>query len=123
MKVSVKVDISPREIADRQRKFLESASGPQAWLDARIIRDTDPFVPMDTGMLASSSIRASEPGTGEVVYDTPYAQKLYSGVTMNFSRDKHPQATHHWHEKAKSIWLDAWGRGVARLMGGIWRRG
>ena len=90
----------------------------QQWLDKRVVQDTDKFVPMDIGMLAGSPRRATEFGSGKVVYDTPYARRQYYGVNFNFSRDKHPNATHHWFEKAKSIFLKYWVSGVARVMGG-----
>lgn len=90
----------------------------QMWLGKRVIQDSNEFVPMDTGLLASTVIGNSNIGRGLIVYATKYAKRLYYGVSFSFSKDKHPKATHHWFEKAKSIWLQTWIDGVRKIMGG-----
>ena len=87
-----------------------------AALDSQIIKDTTPFVPMRTGTLASSPLRASK--VGEIRYATPYAARLYYGEGFNFRKTPHPQATHHWFEKAKTVWMRRWTRIVAALLTG-----
>jgi len=104
------------------RKVGASTREAQAWLDSRVLKDSDPFVPMDTGMLAQSG-RRSVYGSGIVAWLMPYARRLYYGVRFNFSTDNNPKATHHWFEKAKTKFLSAWGQGVAKIQGGTWRRG
>lgn len=121
-KAEIKTKISAAKLAAQMRKEIQEADGVQAKFDSIVAKDTNEFVPMDTGMLAGSVLRASNFGDGELVYDEPYASRLYCGESFNFSRDMHPKATHHWFEKAKSIHLDKWGRMLARLLGGMWRR-
>ena len=96
------VRFSTAEIARMHSEKLRGAQGAQAMLTGRIIKDTDPFVPMDTGMLAVTPREASDFENGIIVYDRPYARRLYYGETFNFAADRHPKATHHWFEKAKA---------------------
>lgn len=119
-KANVAVNIDPSTIFARAQGDMKTA---QKWLDERIVKDSNPFVPFDTGLLAGSPGRATQFGSGRIVYDEPYARRLYRGEHFTFSRDKHPKATHHWTEKAKSIFLDSWGWGVAKILGGRWRGG
>lgn len=51
----------------------------QKTVDAAVIRECFPYVPFDEGILAGSANTATEIGSGEVVYDTPYARYLYYG--------------------------------------------
>jgi hypothetical protein len=95
-------------------EFQNRARVAHAALDSQIIKDTDPYVPFRTGMLASSPIRSSE--IGLIRYNTPYARKCYYGVHINFRKVFHPKATHHWLEKSKPIWFRQWVRIVTRLM-------
>ena len=87
-----------------------------AALDSQIIKDTDPFVPFRTGMLASSPLRSSQPGI--IHYNTPYARSCYYGVGWNFRKAFHPQATWRWLEKSKPIWIKRWTRIVASILAG-----
>lgn len=51
----------------------------QKVIDAAVIRECYPYVPFAEGVLAGSANTATEIGSGEVVYDTPYARYLYYG--------------------------------------------
>lgn len=100
----------------------------QKVVDAAVIRECFPYVPFYEGILAGSANTATEIGSGEVVYDTPYARYLYYGevygpnipITENgiitgywspkekfptaakleYSTEKNPQAGSHWFERA-----------------------
>ena len=87
-----------------------------AALDSQVIKDTNPFVPFRTGTLASSPLRSSR--VGLIRYSTPYATRVYYGEGFNFRKVHHPQATHHWLEKSKAIWLPRWIRIVVRVLTG-----
>ena len=90
----------------------------QVMLDDAVKRDTDPYVPMDTGMLARSAQTASPSGSGAVVYDTPYAHRLYYGLDFNFRKTHHPLATAQWFEAAKSVNEKRWIAEVERILKG-----
>ena len=51
----------------------------QKTVDAAVIRECFPYVPFDEGVLAGSANTATKIGSGEVVYDTPYARYQYYG--------------------------------------------
>jgi len=101
----------------RGAKFKSSLKSAHEALDSQIIKNTTPFVPFRTGMLSSSPIRAKTK-TGEIVYKTPYARRLYYGESFNFNKTFHPQATAKWLEKAKAIWYRQWVNVVAKILKG-----
>ena len=53
----------------------------------------DKFVPMRTGILATS---ADTTKPWQVSYSAPYARRLYYGDGFSFSKEKHPLARSHW---------------------------
>lgn len=120
-KASVKVNIDLDAIM--RKKFRPMQYEAQRWLHGRIIKDTDQFVPMDTGALTGSPRRSYNKGYTIVQWVMPYAKRLYYGVTFKFARDRHPKATHHWFQTSKGFFLNDWGQGVAKILCGLWRRG
>ena len=64
----------------------------QKYLDSQVLKDTDKYVPMRTGILAKSGIIGTRIGSGEIEYSAPYARKVYYGVNINFSKSRHPLA-------------------------------
>ena len=61
---------------------LERGGRVQQAIDNAVIRYSMPYVPFETGTLATSPYRASPPGMGKVIYQTPYARYLYYGQVM-----------------------------------------
>lgn len=49
----------------------------QTMFDTEVLRITDKYVAMDTGMTKNSAITASDIGGGELLYNTPYAGWAY----------------------------------------------
>lgn len=100
----------------------------QKVVDSAVIRECFPYVPFDEGVLAGSANTATEIGSGEVVYDTPYARYLYygevygpnipitengiitgywsppekfpTGEKLEYNTEKNPQAGSHWFDRA-----------------------
>ena len=100
----------------------------QKAVDSAVIRVCFPYLPFDEGILAGSANTASKIGSGEVVYDTPYAHYLYygevygpnfprvengeivgywsppekypTGEKLKFNTDKNPLAGSHWFDRA-----------------------
>lgn len=100
----------------------------QKIVDAAVIRVCLPYVPFDEGVLAGSANTATDVGSGEVIYDTPYARYLYygevygpnipiveggeitgywsppekhpTGAKLTYRTDKNPQAGSQWFERA-----------------------
>lgn len=76
----------------------------QRALDAAVLADSTAYVPYRTGALAASG-RVED---GAVVWETPYARRVYYGAGMAFSRDVHPLAGAQWFETAKAARGAAW---------------
>lgn len=100
----------------------------QKAVDVAVIRECFPYLPFDEGILAGSANTATEIGSGEVVYDTPYAryqhygevygpnipivengeivgyysppEKFPTGRALQYNTDKHPLAGSHWFDRA-----------------------
>lgn len=49
----------------------------QKYVDSECLRHSDPYVPMDTGMLKKSGITGTVLGSGELDYTAPYAKEQY----------------------------------------------
>lgn len=106
-----------RQLALRS-ELKANAAKAQHVLDSSIIRDTDPFVPMDTGMLARSAETASAIGKGEIVYDTPYARRIYYGLELHISKLHHPNASVLWFQQSKAMHEKRWIAEVERILKG-----
>lgn len=90
--------ITPEEF---EKKFGLQTSGPvQRAIDAAVIRYTDPYVPYKTGALARSVNTNTVLGSGAIVYNTPYAARMYYNPQYHFNTEKHPQAGGYWFERA-----------------------
>lgn len=99
-----------------ERELVENLGDAQKVLDLQVLKDCAPYVPRDTGNLVDSGTRATDIGSGEVVWDAPYADKQYY-TAPNKAHDRHPLAVMQWFEAAKAVRKDAWLR-VAKKAGG-----
>ena len=100
----------------------------QKVVDSAVIRECFPYLPFDEGILAGSANTATKVGSGEVVYDTPYARYLYygevygpsfpivengeivgwwsppqkfpTGEKIKFNTEKHALAGSHWFDRS-----------------------
>ncbi|MGM9594169.1 MAG: minor capsid protein [Candidatus Onthomonas sp.] len=85
----------------------------QAMLDEEILRRTDPYVPLDSGVLKSSAALASDIGGGELVWATPYAAAQYYNTAQTRAYD--PLRGGMWFERMKAdnmAALEAFARGA-----------
>lgn len=118
--------ISPAEL---KRKLGVNPGGYiQKVVDAAVIRECFPYLPFDEGVLAGSANTATEIGSGEIIYDTPYARYQYygevygpnfpitengvivgfysppekfpTGEKLKYSTEKNPMAGSHWFDRA-----------------------
>jgi len=97
-------------------RFSPKFKKAQQWLDNEVLKDCTPYVPMKTGNLVGSGIRGTKIGSGRLVYNAPYAKSCYYAKNRNFSKDKHPQASAQWFEKAKAAKGKAWSNGVNKIV-------
>lgn len=56
---------------------LENSGNVQRFIDSECLRLTAPFAPKDTGALIESGTINTKIGSGEVIYNTPYARRWY----------------------------------------------
>ena len=84
---------------------LEPQGPVQKFMDTEFIRITDPYVPFDEagmyarpGRLRNSALTASVLGSGYVIYEAPYARRLYYADTYNFQGA--PQRGAYWADRA-----------------------
>jgi len=112
-KVTAKIVWNP----SLSRSLNQSFPKAQKWLDNEILKDSDPYVPMDTGVLRLSGQLGTVLGSGEIVYNAPYAARQYYRHPGK-STDKHPQACMQWFEKAKAIHKARWVSTTKKMAGG-----
>ena len=97
--------VSRRVTGDIERK--------QKILDSLVLRDSNLFVPKDTGALQDSAVINTIIGSGLVEWHTPYAARQYYTWKGIRGHNKNPRATSKWFETAKAIygknWLEAIG--------------
>lgn len=78
----------------------------QTFIDREILRNSDPFVPFDTGMLKRSGITGTRIGTGIIRYTAPYAKKQYFYGRASGQRGR-KWVRRMWTSKGKKILKDA----------------
>lgn len=102
---------------DRNR-IPQNIERAQKYLDSQVLKDTDKYVPMRTGILAKSGILGTRIGSGEIEYSAPYAKRMYYGVTIRFSKSRHPLACAKFFEASKAVNKKSWLTEVRRIAGG-----
>lgn len=89
-------------------RIANALAETQKILDVQVLKDSNYYAPEDQGELQRSGDRLTIPGSGKVIWDTPYARPLYYGTSFNFSKDKNANAGPLWFEKGKSVHLSNW---------------
>ena len=108
----IRIDVDFGSIANKCNKAVKKA---QMWLDNEIVSDCQPYLPFLTGDLQRSTM-STVIGEGNIVYDVPYARKLYYGDQFNFNKQNHPLATAYWFEYAKTANEQKWINGVNKIV-------
>lgn len=95
---------------------LESRGTVQKHIDSEVLRYCSPYVPIKTGTLRRSGTDSTDIGSGEVVYNTPYARQQYYNTSE--SRPYSPLAGAKWFERMKIDHKDDILRSAAKIAGG-----
>lgn len=82
-------------------------------LAEQILTDCNYYVRQQTGALRSSSLTASIPREGLLIWNTPYAKRVY--YTGSPSKEVNPNASLMWCEKAVSTNRGDWQKIAQRL--------
>ncbi len=77
-------------------------------LSQQVLKDSNFYIPKRDGNLEKSGILASNLKKGELVWDAPYADRVYKAVGMTIQRKVNPNASKQWFDKAKSVHLASW---------------
>lgn len=88
-----------------KRRIEARLTRAQAALDIQVLKDSNYYCPEAEGTLMRSGVVAS--GGGEVAWETPYAKKQYH-FFENKRKDKNPNASTKWFERAKAVKIKVW---------------
>lgn len=81
-----------------KKRGLETQGRVQEYIDSEVLRLCETLVPKDQGALISSGIANTKIGSGEVIYNTPYARRWYY-MPANFNEA--PNRGNFWFERMK----------------------
>lgn len=79
MKIVAKLDL-PTDAELMAKLNVQKGGLVQQFIDSEVIRQCEPYVPFDEGVLTASAWNATDVGSGLVTYATPYAHYQYMGV-------------------------------------------
>lgn len=89
------VEIDGRNVIEKHG--LAAGGKVQQIIDSECLRLMDPYVPLDTGALRDNGIIKTEIGSGNIIYDLPYARKQYY-IPMSHEGKR----TDYWFEHMKN---------------------
>lgn len=85
----------------KERLGLQEMGAVQTTIDTCVAEFCRPYCPHDTGRLEESPF-THQFGTGEVIYDVPYARDCYYGVERHFQTTYNLLAGAFWFERMKA---------------------
>lgn len=108
----------------------------QAYLDHRIMEDSNMFAPKKENALRQSGIDNTVLGDGKIIWKTPYAHYQYEGRAMvgvksksAYAHEKEPKEYNgkslnyhtpgtgdHWFETAKAKCKETWRKGLIKIL-------
>lgn len=91
-------------------------SRAQRFVDSEILRLSEPYIPLQTGMLIKSGILGTEIGSGEVKWIAPYARAQYYKPGKP-GRETGPLRGPQWFERMKATYKKVILDGARRLAG------
>lgn len=102
--------------------FGIGSKSQMAW-DSFLKAEFVPFLPFETGMLADSATLATTIGSGEIIYRTPYARRLYYNPQFKFSTAVNPKAGAFWdrraaNERKQNFWIPFYRDLILKEFGG-----
>lgn len=104
MKTNIKIQFDEKKVSERLKKKIELC---QKVLDSQVLKDSNYFCPMYSGVLMKSGILNTVIGKGRIMWVTPYANEQYYGKPRK-SLIHNPNARMLWFEEAKSKHLQDW---------------
>lgn len=122
MSVKVNIKLYPEKIG-----MLEKASSQAFEMTVEAVLSdivTSAVVPKDTGVLEESGFTVIKDAVGQIIFDTPYARRLYWHPEYNFRHDKNVNAQGKWMETyidgPKKQWIiDTYNKFLKQLSKGV----
>ena len=108
----VKIIVSENSI---KAKIDDSWKKGLAMLSSEVLKDCNLYCKMDTGALIASSYVHSKLAEGKLIWQTPYAARQYYAIQTAY-KDKNPNASWKWCEKAKRLHVKDWRRQAQRIL-------
>lgn len=99
-------------------KLTRSINSSQEFIDTECLRLSEKFMPFDQHTLIESGTLCTQIGSGEVMWRTPYARRLYFHPEYNFSTEHNPQAGGYWFERMKQQYKDKILKGAEKIAHG-----
>lgn len=104
MIVSMNVD---SENLDKYKGIFSIGGDIQIAIDKKILKDIEPYLPFRHGQLTRSGPLSTKIGSGNIVWDTPYARYMWHGKTKDgkdlvYDKSIHPLAGKRWTERYKA---------------------
>jgi hypothetical protein len=82
--------------------WSERYSAAQCFVDSEVLRLSEPFIPLRTGMLIKSGILGTEIGSGEVAWIAPYARRQFYSP-RKVGSETGPQRGPFWFTRMKAV--------------------
>lgn len=103
MKVTLKLNPTSKVLGARG---LEDGGRVQKALDSEVLRRSDPYVPMRTGVLKKSGIIGTKIGSGLVQYVAPYARRQYYNNAGRGRQGMTKQNAHNYKCLRGKLWFE-----------------
>lgn len=103
MKVTLKLNPTSKVLG---AQGLEDGGRVQKALDSEVLRRSDPYVPMRTGVLKKSGIIGTKIGSGLVQYVAPYARRQYYQNTGRGRQGMTKQNAHGYKCLRGKLWFE-----------------
>ena len=102
---------------DFQPKHQARFTRAQKYVDSEVLRRSEPYVPLLTGMLIKTGILGTVQGSGVVEWLAPYARPQYYSARKPGSQTG-PLRGPYWFERGKAVWGKEVIDGARRIAGG-----
>lgn len=109
----IRVEVNSAQVAGRVQGKWRAG---RYRLCAVIRDDCNRYVRFDKGTLRNSSLSASRLAEGLIIWNTPYARRVYYTGTPRTTVN--PNASLQWCEKAKDAHQKKWRKMAAEIVGG-----
>ncbi len=112
MKMRMEIDPTIKILTKRG---VQPGGEVQKYIDKAVMENCDPYAPLESSTLKNSPIGASVLGSGKVIYNTPYAARMYYNPQYHFTGA--PMRGAYWFERMKADKRDTILRGAAKVAG------